>query len=209
MYTLYWAKDSGALAPQVILEECGADYRREIIDLDSSEETAAEFLAVNPRAQIPALKLDDGTVLTESAAIALHIADSFPQAGLLPSPGSRERALVYRWLFYAAANLYEGVLRFYYSDRYTTVAAQADQVRDAAQVFVDDCWDLLAAEIVAGPYFLGRQYSVIDPYLLMLTNWHDDRASLFARNPKLERLCNAVRARPAVESIWQSHFPET
>jgi glutathione S-transferase/GST-like protein len=209
VYKLYWAEDSGALAPQIVLEECGADYIRQIVDLDSGEETAEKFLSINPRGQVPALQLDDGTVITESAAIALHIADSYPQAGLLPPLASRERALVYRWLFYAAANLYEGVLRYYYSDRYTSVASQAEQVREAARVYVDSCWDLLENEIGEGPFFLGQSYSVIDPYLLMLSNWHDDADALFERNPKLHRLCKAVRARPAVEAIWSSHFPET
>lgn len=209
MYKLYWAEDSGALAPQIVLEECGVDYLRQIMDLEAGDETSDEFLAINPRGQVPALQLDDGTIMTESAAIVLHIADSHPHAGLLPPLASRERALVYRWLFYAAANLYEGVLRFYYSDRYTTEASQAQPVQAAARVYVDSCWDLLENEIAEGPYFLGQSYSVIDPYLLMLSNWHDDADALFKRNPKLQRLCSAVRTRPAVAAIWPSHFPES
>ena len=189
MYKLYWAENSGALAPQIVLEECGADYVREIVDLGSGEENTHEFLAINPRGQVPALQLQDGTVITESAAISLHIADSHPRAGLLPPLGSRERALVYRWLFYAAANLYEGVLRYYYSDRFTSVAAQAEQVKESARIFIDDCWDLLENQVGEGPYILGETYSVIDPYLLMLSNWHGDASALFERNPKLQRLC--------------------
>ena len=206
MYKLYWAADSGALAPQIILEEVGAAYERHDVDMEQAEETAADFLAINPRGQIPALELDDGTVLTESAAIALFIAESHPDAGLLPSVGSRERALVYRWLFYAAANLYEGVLRYYYSDRYISVEEHAGEVHDAAGEYVDHAWGLLESAIGEGPYFLGEAYSVLDPYLLMLTNWHEKPDQLFAANPKLQRLCAAVRARPAVERIWPTHF---
>lgn len=209
MYTLYWAKDSGALAPQIVLEECGAEYLRQPVDLDRGEEATEAFLAINPRGQVPALQLDDGSIVTESAAIVLHLADSHPQAGLLPPPGSHERARVYRWLFYAAANLYEGVLRFYYSDRYTTQASQAAEVRESARAFIDYAWDLLENELGEGPYFLGQSVSVIDPYLLMLVNWHGDRETLFARNAKLKRLCAAVRARPAVERIWHMNFPQS
>ena len=207
MYKLYWAADSGALAPQIILEEAAVDYERCAVDMDQGEEMEAAFLAINPRGQIPALVMDDGTVLTESAAMLLHIADSHPASELLPPSGSRERALVYRWLFYAAANLYEGVLRYYYSDRYTTVAAQADQVRDAAEGYVDHAWSQVEDAIAEGPYFLGQTYSVLDPYLLMLSNWHDKPEKLFAANPKLQRLCATVRARAAVERIWSLHFP--
>jgi glutathione S-transferase len=207
VYKLYWAADSGALAPQIILEEIGAQYERCVVDLGRGEETAAAFLAINPRGQVPALALADGTILTESAAIALYLADSHAQAGLLPPAGSSERALLYRWLFYAAANLYEGVLRFYYSDRYTTLAAQAPQVRDSARDYIDHAWSLLEDALGEGPYFLGETYSVLDPYLLMLSNWHENRDALFARYPKLGRLCRAVRARAAVERIWPQHFP--
>jgi glutathione S-transferase/GST-like protein len=207
MYTLYWAADSGALAPQILLEEVGAGYERRDIDLDAGEENAPAFLEINPRGQVPALALADGTILTESAAILLHLADCHPRAGLLPPAGSRDRALVYRWLFYAAANLYEGVLRLYYSDRFTTDASQAREVSDAARAFIDESWDLLENELGDGPYFLGEHYSVLDPYLLMLSNWHEDRDGLFARNPKLGRLCAAVRSRDAVERIWSQHFP--
>ena len=208
MYKLYWAADSGALAPQILLEEAGVDYERCVVDLEQGEEMEATFLAINPRGQIPALELEDGTILTESAAMAVHIADSNPAAGLLPALGSRERALLYRWLFYAAANLYEGVLRYYYSDRYTSVATQADQVRDAAEEYIDHAWGQVEDAIAEGPYFLGQTYSVLDPYLLMLSNWHEKPGELFAANPKLQRLCATVRARDAVERIWSSHFPD-
>lgn len=206
MYKLYWAADSGALAPHIVLEEIGAEYERCVVDMGRGEETSAGYLAINPRGQIPALALEDGTILTESAAITLHLADSHPQAELLPPVGSRERALVYRWLLYAAANLYEGCLRFYYSDRYTTDASQAGQVRASARTYLDHAWSLLEDALGEGPYFLGRRYSVLDPYLLMLSGWHEKPDELFARNPKLQFLCAAVRARAAVERVWPSHF---
>ena len=86
------------------------------------------------------------------------------------------------------------------------VACQG-QVQEAARDFIDDCWQLVENEIGEGPYFLSQSYSVIDPYLLMLTNWHDDPQALFERFPKLKRLCDVVRGRPAVERIWNTHFP--
>ena len=129
MYTLYWAQETGALAPQILLEEVGADYQRVVLDLGKGEETKPEFLAINPRGQIPALALPDGLLLTESAAIMLQIADNHPDSRLLPPPGSAERAQVYRWLFYAVANIYEADLRLYYSERFTTDASCADSVK--------------------------------------------------------------------------------
>ena len=206
MYQLYWSADTGALAPHILLEEIGAEYKLHIIDLDNGEHTHSEFLEINPRGQIPAMLLEDKTILTESAAISMHLADRHPEASLLPAVGSSERARVYRWLFFASANLYEAVLRLYYSDAFTTDASQVDQIQDSARIFIDNAWQLVEDELREGPYLLGQTYSIVDPYLLMLTNWHEDADALFANCPKLKRLCESVRSRPAVERVWSQHF---
>jgi len=206
MYQLYWSKDSGALAPHILLEEIGAEYEPHFLDLEKGDHNTSEFLAINPRGQVPALALADGTIITESAAISLHLADNHPDAGLLPPTASSERARVYRWLFYASANIYEAVLRLYYTDDFTTDAGHLDQVQDSARAHMDNAWGLLENELGEGPYLLESSYSVIDPYLLMLTNWHENPDVLFDQNPKLKRLCETVRARSAVKRIWSQHF---
>lgn len=208
MYKLYWAKETGAMAPQILLEEVGADYQRVIIDMEKGEETQAEFLAINPRGQIPALVLPDGSLLTESAAIVLHIADSHPEAGLLPAPGGVERAQVYRWLFYAVANIYEADLRLYYSERFATEASCADSIKHRAREDMNKAWELLEQELGEGPFLLGEQYSVIDPYLLMLAYWHEQPQDLLTRCPKLKRLCDTVQKRPSVQRMWSQHYEQ-
>ena len=208
MYKLYWARGTGAMAPQIILEEVAANYELVVLDEDKGEEMEAKYLAINPRGQIPALGLPDGSIMTESAAIVLHLADSHAEFGLLPVVGSAERAQVYRWLFYAVANLYEAVLRLYYSDRYTADAACGESVKLSAREYLGRSWDLLEADLGDGPYLLGDQYSVIDPYLLMLAQWYEQPETLFARCPKLKLLCDTVQSRTAVQRIWSQHYPE-
>lgn len=195
------------MAPQILLEEVGADYQRVILDLGKGEELEAEFLAINPRGQIPALILPDGSLLTESAAIMLQIADNHPEARLLPPPGSTERARVYRWLFYAVANIYESDLRLYYSERFTTKTSCAESIKKKAREDMDKAFELLEQQLDDGPYLLGEQYSVIDPYLLMLVYWHEQPSELLARCPKLKRLCETVQQRAAVQRIWSQHYP--
>ena len=205
MYKLYWAQETGAMAPQILLEEVGADYKRVV--MNKGKEMEEKFLAINPRGQIPALELPDGSIISESAAMMLQIADSHPDSGLLPSPGSAERAQVYRWLFYAVANIYETDLRLYYSERFTTEVNCADSIKRKASEDIDSAFELLEKELGDGPFLLGEEYSVIDPYLLMLIYWHEQPQVLLARCPKLKRLCETVRQRPAVERIWSQHYP--
>ena len=100
MYKLYWAPDTGALAPQILLEEVGAEY--EVLEMRRQPDgfTEPEYLRLNPLGKIPALQLADGTLISESAAIALQICDEHPAAGLLPAPGSAARALAYQALLF-------------------------------------------------------------------------------------------------------------
>ena len=85
MLTLYWAKDTGAMAPQILLEELEVDYERVILDLDSDDHKSAEYLSINPKGEVPELRLDDGSILTESAAIMMHIADLNIEADVIPT----------------------------------------------------------------------------------------------------------------------------
>ena len=206
MYQLYWFENSGALAPQIVLEEIGVKYEKVSLDLDQDEQKQPSFLTINPRAQVPALVLKDGGVITESAAILLHLAEAHPEANLLPPLASQERAQVYRWLFYAATNIWDCVSRVFYTESFTTDPSQHQQIRAAAMQSMDQAWALFEDELQEGPYLLGATYSVVDAYLLMITNWHENPQVLYASLPKLARLCDAVRARPAVKGIWAQHF---
>ncbi len=207
MYKLYWAENTGAMAPQMLLEEIGADYERIVVDIDAGEHRGAGFLAVNPRAQIPALVLPGGEVMTESGAIVVHLADRHAEAGLLPEPGSDARARVLRWLFYAVANIYEADLRVFYADEYVAVPDCAESLLAQARHDLDRHWDLLESQLGAGPWFLGERFSLLDPYLLMLAGWHEQSGDLLTRCPRLARICAAVLERPACREVWRQHHP--
>ncbi len=206
MYKLYWSKETGALAPQAALEEAGAEYELIVTDTKTGAHQSADFLALNPRGQVPALMLPDGSIMTESAAMMLHIADAFPKAELMPPVSDAQRAQVYRWLIFAVANFYETDLRYYYPQRYTTDVNGVDTVKAAAMRDFDKCFDMLEAVIGQGPFLLGKTYSIVDIYLTMLAYWHPDVDVLFNRCPSLQLLCDSVRARPAVERVWCQHY---
>ena len=207
MYTLYWSADSGAFAVQAVLEELGQPYRREVMSTAAGDHRTPAFLAVNPMAQIPALRLPDGTIVTESGAMVAHLCDAHPEAGLLPEPGTSGRAEAYRWLFWLATGLYESDLRYYYPDRYTADPAGAEAVKAAALARMDHLLAIAETLIGAGPYALGERFSAVDLYLFMLVLWHPDPVAARERHPRLGELVRRVRQRPAVERIWWQHHP--
>ncbi len=205
MYKLYWAQGSGAMAPQALFEEIGAEYEKIVIDFEKDEHKSDEFLSVNPMGQIPALVLPDGTLMTETAAMLAQIVDRHPEAKLAPPAGSAERARFLRWLFFLASNVYPAVLRFYYSDRYSTDPSAAEGIKAAAEADLNEQFKILEDALDPGPYLVGEAFSAADILLWMLIQWHPDPPHLFEEAPRVERFFGLLQARPAIARTWREH----
>jgi glutathione S-transferase len=142
MQILYGAIGAGSVAPQALLTHLQVPFELRLISFDTNEDQSEDFLAINPRGQIPVLVLEDKSVLTESLAIMLHIADCHPSAGLLPATGSTERAQVYRWMSFISTNVYEGLLRLLYPDMYTT-SSDISGVVESADQYLHSAFDII------------------------------------------------------------------
>ena len=203
MYKLYGRPGSGSLAVQVVLEEIGAPYERIWVGTEAGD--VASFRATNPTGRVPALMLLDGTVMFESAAMLIHLALSHPKAALAPQPGTNRHAAFLQWMVFLSANIYEAVLRIYYSARYSTRGeADAQVIRE--QATTDYCTHLGLISEGLGPYVLGGSYSCADPYLHMLASWYPgNKGELYRRLPKLEAHAKIVAARPAVAKAEADH----
>ena len=160
MYTLFGFKGSGSASVECALELTGVPYR--IVETASWEQNdaLAELERVNPLKQIPTLQLPDGTVLTESAAILMHLGFTFPQSGLL-SDDPNERDLALRGLVYIAANCYSCITVIDYPERFTTQADDAARaaVRAGAKERLHKHWDIFADLYpVADGAFIGGDH---------------------------------------------------
>lgn len=163
------------------------------------------YLDINPRGQVPALMHPDGTVITEGSAILLHIADAFPDAALAPPPGTSQRALHDRWLLFFHANLYEGELRNYYPDRYTSDPDCAGAVQASARDYVRRHYALFNAAKPAGPWALGNDFTTVDIYLWMLIQW-TERPWMAEHCPQLLEIADRTAARPRIAPVHARHF---
>jgi glutathione S-transferase len=208
MYKLYWSDNSGAFVVHAALSEAGADYSIIEVEFDNQDHLDADLRKINPLAQVPVLLLQDGTVITESVAIVLHLAESFPDAGLLPDPGTVARATAYRWMMYMATNTYIADCRYYYSHRYTANVEQSGGVKDAGLRDMDDSFDLMELTLGRQDFLGGNSISIADTYLVMMVMWHPDVPSLLHRCVNISRIVKAVQARPAIQKIWHQNFPD-
>jgi glutathione S-transferase len=201
-FTLYGRPGSGSLVVQVALEEIGLPYERIWVGPEPAD--IARFKAVSPTGRVPALALPDGTVMFESAAILIHLTLQYPDAKLAPQPGTTRHALFLQWMVFLSANLYEAVLRIYYSARYSS-RGEADSEVIRSQGMADFVNHASVIGRSLNPYVLGAEYSIADAYLHMLAAWYPDKDALLARLPALGAHSARVLARAAVAKVEADH----
>lgn len=162
---LHYLPGTAAMAPHATLAEIGVEYELVRVERDAEGRVTEEYLALNPWGKIPTLE-DGDLVLTESAAICLHLADRFPDARLAPPVGTPERAELYRWLLWLSNTVQMTQMRHFYPDRYGTAG-----VKEAADAELAGHYDLLDAHLAERGWLVGDERTVADFFLFMLTRW--------------------------------------
>ena len=206
-YTLYSSDGSGSFIVEAALILAGAEFTKIEIDMESGKHRNAEFAAINPMKQIPTLVLPDGEIMTETAAIVIYLAQQFPGKGLSPEAGTPEQARFLRWMVLMSANLYEGALRVFFTDRYTTDESPAGPagVKAAAEHNMRAACAVLEADLAKhGPWLAGPSMTLADIYFTMIHTWTPEMADPSAM-PKLSALTQAVRADELIAPIMQRH----
>ena len=141
-----------------MLEEAGAPYRYEMVNLETRDQKKPAYLAVNPMGKVPAI-VHRGTVVTECGAICAYLADAFPAAGLAPAVDSPLRGAYYRWMFFGACCVEPAVI-----DR---MLARPEVSKPGALAYgcYADAVGTLEGALKPGPFLLGRQFSAADVYV--------------------------------------------
>jgi len=172
-----------------MLEEVGQPYRTELLDYASSMKAPA-YLAINPMGKVPAIKHGD-TVVTEAAAICAYLADAFPQAGLAPPSGHRQRGPYYRWLFYAAGPIEAAV-----TNKSLGFVVPEDRKPMAGYGSFGDVMNTLEAAVSHGNYVAGDSFTAADVYLGSQVGWGLQFGSIEKR-PAFEKYWERISKRPA------------
>jgi len=172
-----------------MLEEVGQPYRTEVLDYGTTMKAPA-YLAVNPMGKVPAIRHGD-TVVTEGAAICAYLADAFPQAGLAPERGSRERGPYYRWLFFAAGPVEAAV-----TNRSLGFEVPPERKAMAGYGSFGDVMDALEHAVTRTDHVAGDRFSAADVYFGSQIGWGLQFGTIEKR-PAFERYWKRIAARPA------------
>ena len=210
MIRLHHYPSTASMVPHILLEELGVTFERVLVDRTVDAHKSPTYLRLNPNGLIPVLVQDDAPggplVLYETAAIALHLCDTHPQAGLAPPVGSVARAHFYKWLMWLTNTLQTALIVYFYPERWVAEgnAAGADEVRAAAEHKIAGLLDQLDAELArhGQDWFMGAGYSALDAYVFTLCRWTRNFAALPARGrPRLGPYLQRMLERPAVRRV--------
>jgi GST-like protein len=207
MYTLYGSRGSGSAIAEAALERCGLEFRQVRASTWEADSAIDELKRVNPLGQIPTLVLPDGSVMTESAAILIHLGLAHPASGLLPADTSL-RAQTLRGMVYIAANCYSAISQNDYPERYTTDTSEAahEGVRTGARRVLHRHWDIFADTFTARPFFDGATPGALDLMASVVSRWSGTRAHLANHRPAFLALLKRIDAHPSLQPVFARHF---
>lgn len=198
MITVYGAPGWGSAISELMLTLADIPYQFENVEgFDSPGHRQEKLLKLNPLCQVPTLQLDDGSIMTESAAIALMILDKHPQ--LAPPHDSPERNQFWRLLVWLVANVYPTFTYADYPERFVPDAPE--QLREHCMAYRKSLYVWLDQQLKATPYAFGEQLTLLDIYLCVMRTW-GPRHDWFKENtPKISAIADAVCTVPALQPV--------
>jgi glutathione S-transferase len=170
MLKLYYAANTCALATHIALEEVGADYSTVRLSFAAEEQRGPEYLAINPKARVPALQTDRG-VLTETPAMLAFVAQSYPQAGLAPLGDAFAFAEVQAFNSYLCSTVHVAHAHRMRGYRWADDEAAFAAMRAFVPKSVGGCFELIEQTMLKGPWVMGETYTLCDPYLFTIAQW--------------------------------------
>jgi len=187
-----------SLAPHIVAREAGLPVTLEKVDLSKHlTETGANFRAINPKGYVPAIALNDGSVLTEAAAIIQYLADQQPGAGLAPVNGTTERYRLIEWVTFISSEIHKGFGPLWNPGTPDSMKAATKDRLASRFAYLDE---ILAKQ----PYLMGETFTIADAYLFTVVNWTNFHAIDISSFKHLSAFMTRVAARPKVREALEA-----
>ena len=198
MFRLYYAPGTCALATHIALEEAGAPYEAVLVDFSSQSQRNPKYLAVNPKGRVPALVTESGT-LTETPALLCFVAQRFPKAELVPLADPFALARVQEFNSYLCSTVHVAHAHGRRGARWADDAAAIEAMKRKVPASVTECFELIEHKLMKGPWVMGDQYTICDPYLFTIASWIEGDGVGTTKVPRVMEHRARMLARPAVQ----------
>jgi glutathione S-transferase len=204
MLTLYYARGTCALASHLALEFAQASYRAELVDFSKQQQQSPDYLKVNPRGRVPALVTDEG-IVTETPAVLQYIAQTHPDAKLAPLGDPFALAKMNEFNSYLCATVHVAHAHGRRAHRWADDEAAQKAMGAKVTQNMADCFTMIEQHMVKGPWVLGEQFSVCDPYLFTLARWLKGDGVDVQRFPKVAALVARLADDERTQRIMELH----
>src|ERR1700744_5209241 len=198
MYKLYYAPGTCALASHIALEEAGADYRAERLDFKANQQQSPDYLGINPKGRVPALVTDRG-IITENPAILAYIAQILPKAKLAPTDDPFAFAQVQSFNSYLCATVHVAHAHKMRGSRWANEESSFADMKRKIPETMGASFALIENKMLRGPWVMGEQYTICDPYLYTIATWLEGDGVDIAKLPKVADHRQRVAERTAVK----------
>jgi len=200
----YYAPQTVSLAAHIVLEETGADYETRILNFAEAEQRSEGYLKTNPKGRVPALVTAQG-ILTETPAILVYLAQTFPDAKLAPLDDIFQFAKLQEFNAYLCATVHVAHAHRVRGHRWVDDDAAIAAMQAKVPQTMSECFSLIEAEMFKGPWVLGDTYTVCDPYLFTISNWLKGDGVDVNDFPRIAAFQEKMRDRSAVQKVMQLH----
>jgi glutathione S-transferase len=201
MLTLFSSPGTAGLVVHWLLIELGVPHEVRMLDFDKREHKAPEYLAINPNGVVPTLVID-GQPIFESPAIAMHLADTYPEARLAPPMGSLQRARYYQWFFFMA-NFLQPAYRLWFYAGEGAGEENSEATKAQARARIESGWQTLDKHIAAnGPYVMGEHLTAADFMMTMLMRWSRNMPKPAHTWPALADHAKLMKSRPSFAELY-------
>ncbi|HXN33364.1 MAG TPA: glutathione transferase GstA [Polyangiaceae bacterium] len=194
---LYFAPGACSLHPHIALIEAGQSFDLVRVDTRAHKtQDGTDYYTINPKGSVPALELDDGSVLTEGAVIDQYIADRKPEAKLAPPAGTMDRYRLQEWLNFIASEIHKSFTPLF--------GSASDDVKQQARARIGTRFDLVARALETRPYLVGSSFTVADAYLYNMLRWTHFTGIELTKWPALKAFFGRVDERPSVKKALEA-----
>jgi glutathione S-transferase len=195
---LYYAPAACSLSPHIVAREAGIPIELEKVNLaDHKTETGQDYLTVNPKGYVPALRFDDGSILTEGPAIVQYLADQKPASALAPAAGTLGRYRLQEWLTFIGTELHKSLGSLFNP-------AVSDEVKETVKTNIAKRLAYLNDQLANGQYLMGSTFTVADAYAFTVVNWTNFLGIDLKGYPHLAAYMGRVGGRPKVQEALKA-----
>jgi glutathione S-transferase len=195
---LYYAPGACSLAPHIVSREAGLPVKLNKVDFGTRKtEQGEDFLAINSKGYVPAMRLDDGQVMTEVATLVQYLADQRPQSKLAPAFGTAERYRLMEWLTFIGSEIHKGFAPLW-------DPKASDEAKAAIKAKLATRLKWFDRQLEGRDYVMGKQFTVADAYAFTVLKWADMLHVDLSPYPNIRAFLDRVAARPQVKEALRA-----